>query len=619
MPSGDLTEERKSEEEMRIHSGFFNLAEDLILVHDLDGRLIYFNEATYKQRGFTKAEIQQMTIQKLDTQEAAALFEEHKEELMQRGSAVFESAHLSKDGREIPVEVHARMIESEGRLLVLSVIRDITERKKALDALRETEKLLLALTDASPDAIYVKDRQSRWLFANPALERIAGKPLAELLGRTDLEIYGNPEVGKRSMEHDRRIMECGKAETVEEFVDLPDGRHYFMSVKAPRFDEKGNTIGLVGISHDVSGIKDAATKLQESQVWEATSNYTRNLIEASLDPLVTISADGKITDANKAAEMATGCSRDELIGSDFSTYFTEPEKAAAGYKMVFAEGYVVNYPLAIKHKDGKTFDVLYNASVYVDLQGNVQGVFAAARDITERKRLERELQDKERLAAIGATAGMVGHDIRNPLQAIVSDIYLARLELLELSDGDHKENIAGFLDEIEESLEYINKIVLDLQDFARPLNPRIEKISIKSIIEEILGKNAVPKNIEVSVEIGQRAHELTADADYVKRILSNLTLNAIQAMPNGGKLTVKSSRGRNAGDVILTVKDTGIGIPSGVKNKLFTPMFTTKSKGQGFGLAVVKRLTEALGGSITFESREGEGTSFTLRFSSPQK
>jgi PAS domain S-box-containing protein len=122
------------------------------------------------------------------------------------------------------------------------------------------------------------------------------------------------------------------------------------------------------------------------------SLYARNLIEASLDPLVTISPDGKITDVNKTTEQATGVARERLIGSDFADYFTEPEQARAGYKQAFSQGIVKDYPLTIRHISGRTTDVLYNASVYKNEAGEVQGVFAAARDITERKRKDEELR-----------------------------------------------------------------------------------------------------------------------------------------------------------------------------------------------------------------------------------
>jgi PAS domain S-box-containing protein len=355
---------------------------------------------------------------------------------------------------------------------------------------------------------------------------------------------------------------------------------------------------------------------------ELSSLYARNLIEASLDPLVTINAKGKITDVNKATELATGCYRRELIDSDFSNYFIEPEKAELGYKRVFTEGVVRDYPLAIRHKNGRIIDVLYNATVYKNTSGEIQGVFAAARDITEQKKAEvqaqeaaKKLKDSERLAAIGATAGMVGHDIRNPLQAIISDVYLAKTELALIPESENKKNALESLQEIEKNTDYINKIVADLQDFARPLSPHAEEADVKLIITDLLSKNGLPENVKVSVKVESDASKVLADSSFINRIMYNLVTNAVQAMPEGGKLTIQSFK--EANDFILTVKDTGVGIPEKVRDKLFTPMFTTKSKGQGFGLAVIKRMTEALGGTVTFESKEGKGTTFTVRL--PQR
>jgi PAS domain S-box-containing protein len=361
---------------------------------------------------------------------------------------------------------------------------------------------------------------------------------------------------------------------------------------------------------NVTKRKKAEEKLRESKIWEVTSFYTRNLIEASLDPLVTISAEGKITDVNKAAEQVTGCSREELIGSDFSNYFTEPEKAAAGYKHVFTEGTVRDYPLAIKHKSGKITEVLYNASLYRNAEGQVQGVFAAARDITDRKNLEKQLQEKERLATIGATAGMVGHDIRNPLQAITSDVYLAKTELASIPESEEKKKALESLEEIENNIFYINKIVDDLQDYARPLKPVARDINLRKLVDELLAKNGVPKNINVQVKVSEES-SVVADPDLLKRVLGNLVTNAVQAMPEGGELSIKAHK--DADDVVITVADTGVGIPKEIKEKLFTPLFTTKSKGQGFGLAVVKRVTESMNSTVSVESEVGKGTKFTIR------
>jgi signal transduction histidine kinase len=229
----------------------------------------------------------------------------------------------------------------------------------------------------------------------------------------------------------------------------------------------------------------------------------------------------------------------------------------------------------------------------------------------------KQMKDSERLAAIGQTAGMVGHDIRNPLQAIIGEVYLANTELSTLPDGEEKTNLLENLDMIKQNIEYMNKIVLDLQDFAKPLNPCAEETNIEQMTQELLKRNGVPAGIQTSAEIEADARIVEADSAYMKRILGNLVSNAVQAMPDGGKLTVQAHREKTT--VIITVQDTGVGIPEEAKDKLFTPLFTTKAKGQGFGLAVVKRLTEALGGTVTFESREGKGTTFTIILPAPNK
>ncbi len=225
-----------------------------------------------------------------------------------------------------------------------------------------------------------------------------------------------------------------------------------------------------------------------------------------------------------------------------------------------------------------------------------------------------QLKDAERLAAIGATAGMVGHDIRNPLQAITGDIYLAKSELDGLPDSEEKKAILESLIETEKNIDYINKIVQDLQDYARPLNPKIEESDLKLIAESLITKSNLPKNIEAKVKVPDEARKINADSYYLNRILYNLVTNSVQAMPQGGKLTIEAHK--DGKDTVIKVADTGVGIPKNIYDKMFTLMFTTKSKGQGFGLPVVKRMAESLGGTVSFESQEGKGTTFTVRLPS---
>ena len=226
----------------------------------------------------------------------------------------------------------------------------------------------------------------------------------------------------------------------------------------------------------------------------------------------------------------------------------------------------------------------------------------------------KQLRDAERLAAIGATAGMVGHDIRNPLQAITSDVYLLRSEVSSLPESEEKESIKESLEGIDKNAQYINKIVQDLQDYSKQITPAALEIDLEVLCEDVLFKNDIPDNIEASCQVEKKAKKIVTDPDLLKRILINLVNNAVQAMPEGGKLVLHAYQ--EEANTVLTISDTGVGIPDEVKPKLFTPLFTTKSRGQGFGLAVIKRITAALGGTVAFESEVGKCTTFILRLPS---
>ncbi len=219
------------------------------------------------------------------------------------------------------------------------------------------------------------------------------------------------------------------------------------------------------------------------------------------------------------------------------------------------------------------------------------------------------LRDAERLATIGATAGMVGHDIRNPLQAIVGDIYLTKLDAATLPDSETKVSMQENLAAIEQNINYIDKIVADLQDYSRPIKPAIQKLELEKIMKLLVQTN-IPKNIQVTYKINSDANVINADFILLKRILMNLIINAIQAMPGGGKLSINTWR--QLRNIVISVEDTGIGIPDNAKSCIFKPMFTTKPKGQGFGLVVVKRLTEMQGGTVDFESELGKGAKFMV-------
>jgi signal transduction histidine kinase len=268
----------------------------------------------------------------------------------------------------------------------------------------------------------------------------------------------------------------------------------------------------------------------------------------------------------------------------------------------------------ISYSNLKLAKSLYNQK---DLQGKLEEKATQVEEYASQMELlaeerAKKLKDAERMAAIGQTAGMVGHDIRNPLQAITSELYLEKLEIDSLSEGEAKENLLESICSIEENLVYINKIVADLQDYARPLNPKKEKLEAEKTIKDASSMVMIPNNVEMSFKVEKGLPYLIADSTMLKRIFVNLIQNAVQAMPNGGKLTISAYSQKH--HVLIDIEDSGGGIPEEVRSKLFTPLVTTKSKGQGFGLAVVKRMVEALNGTIMFESELGKGTKFTLQF-----
>ncbi len=223
----------------------------------------------------------------------------------------------------------------------------------------------------------------------------------------------------------------------------------------------------------------------------------------------------------------------------------------------------------------------------------------------------RRLREVERLAAIGETAAMVGHDLRNPLQAMMNNLYLAKKAVDSIDDEEAAEvHVGRLLDAMREQVKYLDKIVSDLQDCASVVEPQRVAVDVGSMLGDVLSEIAIPRDIRLSVAV-EEGTAMWADPAMMKRVLTNLVLNAIQAMPKGGCLNV--SCGREGRYTVISVADTGIGIPEEYLGKIFDPLFTTKPQGQGLGLVVCKRLVEIHGGAITVTSRVGEGSVFSVK------
>jgi two-component system, cell cycle sensor histidine kinase and response regulator CckA len=425
---------------------------------------------------------------------------------------------------------------------------------------------------------------------------------------------------------------------------MPDGHATVVRELTVPVVRAGRAVAVLGVGNkpldyddwDVEDVATLADLAWDIAAWKraeesarASAAYARSLIEASLDPLVTVSPEGKITDVNAATEAATGIPRDRLIGTDFADYFTEPEKARAGYQQVLARHSVSDYPLTIRHVSGRTTQVLYNATVYTGQGGKLEGVFAAARDVTQLRALQAELSLASRQTALGTLAGGVAHQVNNPLAAVLGDVDLALHVIQDIRDQlDKNTELRGRvakvhrLDEVIEGLSdaqkgarRIERIVKELKVFATPRLERAE-VRLAEVAEKALRwlPASVHKVATVKLEDGG-APPVRASFGQIEQVVVHLITNAANATrPGQPNLIIVRTGPGSAGMARLEVVDQGTGIEPAVLQRIFEPFFTTAEvgKGMGLGLAVCHSIVGAYGGTLTVESQVGVGSTFRL-------
>jgi PAS domain S-box-containing protein len=639
---------------------------DAVIATDTLGKIRFMNGVAEKLTGWTLNEASKRPVQgifKIADEVSRKPVYDPVSKVLQNGSNVGLENHtilIRKDKTEIAIDDSGSPIKNkEGKTVgVVFIFRDISERRK-VEKLLECQQILVqqekdrlsSLLNSITDEVWFADTEKKFTLANPSAVAEFKLDLSGL--KVDVENLAatsevcRPDGSPRPIEEapPLRALRGEIVKNQEEIIRTPrKGELRFRQVSAsPVRDVKGVIIGSVSVVRDITEQKKAQDSLVEAKEKNQRERERLEVILGTVPAAVVIveAPDGRITYANnRAFELygfdTTGLSLEVNLALvtpkriDGSPYPTEELPATRALK----HGQLVhNEELIIKRADGSEIYIIASASPVFDDKNRIVSAIVAFEDITQRIKAEnklreyqvnlerlveertKQLKDSERLAAIGATAGMVGHDIRNPLQAITGDVYLAKSDLTSMPECEGKQGVLESLIEVEKNIEYINKIVQDLQDFAKPLKPNAEETDLKGIIDDLLLKNDWPKNVEVSIKI--ETQKIVADSTFINRIMYNLVNNAVQAMPDGGKLTIHTYKQSN--DTVIAVKDTGVGIPEAVKRKLFTPMFTTKSKGQGFGLAVIKRMAEALGGTVSFESQEGKGTTFTVRLPPPKK
>jgi len=381
----DITEQLRAQSAVKhanaYHRSLIEVSIDPLATIDAAGKIMDVNKATEEITGRARDKLIGTDFSSYFTQ---------PEKTREVAKKVFEESLITdyelevknKDGRITPVLCNASIYRDEAGNVsgIFFSMKDITKRKLAENLARQANAYHRNLIETSLDPLVTISPEGKITDVNEATTKVTGITRDKLIGTDFSSYFTEPEKASHGY---RLVFSQGTVKDYPLTIRHKDGKLMDVLYNASVYkDETGNVLGVFAAARDVTLQKQA-------------SQYARNLIETSLDPLVTISTEGKITDVNEATIKATGRDREQLIGTNFSDYFTEPQKAQTGYQQVFAKGFVTDYPLTIRNKDGRLTDVLYNAAVYKDSQGNVLGVFAAARDVTERKRIEEEL-DKHR-------------------------------------------------------------------------------------------------------------------------------------------------------------------------------------------------------------------------------
>ena len=392
---------------------------------------------------------------------------------------------------------------------------------------------------------------------------------------------------------------------------------------------------------------------------EEARAYSEALLNSMIDGLGVLDLEGKVIDVNEPLLQMVGLKKEEFVGLPLIQVLgpvvepAEIEKVSASIGQLMAGAPAGFIEMVITHKDGTRITISIGPSVVKDAQGKPVMLFAVMRDITERKRMEQEIQDKneqlnaqneelrateeelrasneelqaaneeltetqeqlirsERLAAIGQLAGGVGHELRNPLGAIKNAVYYVKGKLTKSDLAEKEPRVLEFLDIVDDEVNISNKIITDLLGFSRVGKPSVTPTPVKRVIEDALARVSIPENVALKENLGPDSKEVAVDAGQIQQVLDNVITNAVQAMPEGGKLTIST---RERKDFLeLDVTDTGSGMSDENKGKIFDPLFTTRAKGIGLGLAVSKSIIDRHGGQIEARSAVGKGTTFTIR------
>jgi PAS domain S-box-containing protein len=604
---------RQSEEGMR---AILDSTLDCIITMDHHGRVVVFNPAAEKTFGYPREKAIGQLLSELII--PPSLRDRHQKGLL-RYLATGEEQVLGKrlemtamrsDGSEFPVELAITRIGSQEPPMFTGFIRDITERRFSDEAIRASEQRFSSFMDNVPGFAWMKDAEGRYVYGNKFFQALL--IAEEWRGRTVEEVWA-PEIAAPLRANDEKVVETkAPLQTMEMIVQAGEKRAV-LSSKFPILNGNGEVAFVCGIGIDITERTQAEGRLREQA----------DIINRAHDAIIIRNFETEeITFWNKGAEHLYGWSAEEALGKPIGELiFADPKDREAPLKLLVSTGEFHGETKQIA-KDGREIIVYSRARVIRGGAGELRSVLLINTDVTEQKKLETHLLRAQRLESIGTLASGVAHDLNNILTPI-----LICAEVLKGNPA--AEDILPTISLIEESARRGAAVVKQVLTFARGIEGERVTIKPSHLIEEMLdiARKTFPKSIEITSRYPEDLATIECDPTQLHQVLLNLSVNARDAMPNGGRLTITAENfdvdehyasmtpGAKTGPhVMLRVSDTGTGMPQANIDKIFDPFFTTKEvgKGTGLGLSTALGIIKSHGGFISVYTEVGIGTTFKV-------
>jgi len=478
-------------------------------------------------------------------------------------------------------------------------IHQAVDRRSAQTESLKREAKLNAILESSPEAITVTDLNGNIVECNQTAVDMHGcQSKEDLLGKNTLGFIAKKD-HEKAIQNQKKIIEQGSVKTVEYILLTEDGREFPAEFSASVVrGASGEPEWLVAIARNITDRKKSEAELRRLATIVTDSN----------DAITVVDMDGRITAWNKGAETTYGYRKDEALGMDVVKIVPEDKKQETleVIEKIKTNETMNAFETKRLAKDGRVLDMWLTVTKLVDDEGNAVAIATTERDITEKKRLEERLRFSEKFTFLGQLASSVAHEIRNPLGVIKNSVYFLNIRLKEHAD----EKVVKHLRIMEANINAADRIISDLLDLTRNKVGALELVDLNGILERAFASLSVPEDIKVITKL-DKIPKMLLDPERIKRVFMNIIQNAVAAMPKGGKLVVGISR---SGDSVeISFKDSGEGITEENMQKLFTPLFTTKAKGLGLGLAICKQIVEGHHGDIVVKSKVGEGALIIVR------